>query len=623
MLKLAISRNNAILLIVIIVIATSLSILTYQYFAATSDQVVQIASDDIKLNARTEANDISHSLENEMKSVSSNLYILAHTPSVLSNEYERARNIINAAENSTNHLTDFYMWLDEKGKILWISNINQTTYQQYKGFDLSYRPYFTVARNTHSPYYSSTIESNDNIPRLYISYPLINSTKTISNTSSTTAADPFNGVIVAGIGTNTVGNFLKNQLLPQSKSSIGLLDKNGIILYSDNSSYIGKYILGDEFQDILSGIISPNSKNLLNDLFKKSLLGSSGSGDILGRSGLYTVAYQPINIDGNYFLTSYILVPHNLASNVGSLVNQQKNFSILIMTIIAVVAFVVAFFVLSWNKRLKRIINSKTEELRRSNDSLTDSNKQLAIVNEELKNHDKLQKEFINIAAHELRTPIQPILSLTQILRSKIKDIEQLEMLDATIRNAKRLRRLTENILDISKIEGKSLKLEKEQFDLYELILNVVQDHRNQEIENPAVDIQVLSDESNKEVVINADKSRIAQVISNLLSNAIKFTRQGTVQIAVEKKKDNKEVIVSMKDTGSGLDPEILPRLFSKFASKSFKGTGLGLFISKSIVEAHGGKIWAENNAGGNGATFYFMLPIVEKEQHSDQQQQP
>jgi two-component system, OmpR family, sensor histidine kinase VicK len=184
-------------------------------------------------------------------------------------------------------------------------------------------------------------------------------------------------------------------------------------------------------------------------------------------------------------------------------------------------------------------------------------------------------------------------------------------MLDAAIRNAKRLRRLTEDILDITKIEGKSLQLGKEQFNLYEVILNVVQDYRNQQIVNPTVDIQVLSDEPNKEIVINADKSRIAQVISNLLNNAIKFTKQGAVLITVEKKKDNKEVIVSVKDTGSGLDLEILPRLFSKFASKSFKGTGLGLFISKSIVEAHSGKIWAENNPNSKGATFYFTLPIL------------
>ncbi len=611
MLKVALSRNNAILLIVIIVIATSLSILSYQYFAVSSNQIVQIASENIKSNAKIEANDISHSLENEMKSVTSNLYILAHTPAVLSHEYERARNIINVAEDSTNHLTDFYMWLDQNGKIVWISNINQTTYQKYNGFDLSYRPYFIVARDTHSVYYSSTIESNDKIPRLYISYPLINDSKTSTNTSGTTAAKTFNGVMVAALGIDSVGNFLKNQLLPQSKSGMGLLDKKGIILYSDNSSYMGKYILGDEFQHILSGIISPDSKILLTDLFKRSLLGSSGSGDILGQGGIYTIAYQPIKIDGNYFLTSYILAPHNLASNVGSLVNQQKNFSIFIMTIIAVVAFAVAFYVPSWNKRLKKIINSRTEELRRSNDSLTDSNKQLAIVNEELKNHDKLQKEFINIAAHELRTPIQPILSLTEVLRSKIKDSEQLAMLDAAIRNAKRLLRLTENILDITKIEGKSLQLEKEQFNLYEVILNVVQDYKNQQIENPSLDIKILSDDANKEIVINADKSRIAQVISNLLSNAIKFTQHGTVLITVEKKKDNKEVIVSMKDTGSGLDPEIISRLFTKFASKSFKGTGLGLFISKNIIEAHGGKIWAENNANGKGATFYFTLPTL------------
>jgi two-component system sensor histidine kinase VicK len=125
-----------------------------------------------------------------------------------------------------------------------------------------------------------------------------------------------------------------------------------------------------------------------------------------------------------------------------------------------------------------------------------------------------------------------------------------------------------------------------------------------------------LSDEPNKEIVVNADKSRIAKVISNLLSNAIKFTKQGTVLITIEKKKDNKEAVVRIKDTGSGLDPEILPRLFSKFASKSFKGTGLGLFISKNIVEAHGGKIWAENNADGKkGATFTFSLPLIKQKE--------
>lgn len=276
MFKVASSRNNAILLVAIVVIAACLLILSYQYFAVTSNQIIQIASKDISNNhnARTEANDISHSVENEMKAVTSNLYILGHSTPVLSHQYEKAHNTVNSAQNSTNHLTDFYMWLDGEGKIIWISNINQTTYQKYKGFDLSYRPYFKVPKSTHNIYYSSTIESNDNIPRLYISYPLTNNSGPSDNAVSTAETKKFDGVMVAGIRINSLGHFLENQLLPESKSSMGLLDRKGIILYSDNSSYIGKYVLGDEFQHALSGIVLPSSKSLLNNLFEQSLLGS-------------------------------------------------------------------------------------------------------------------------------------------------------------------------------------------------------------------------------------------------------------------------------------------------------------------------------------------------------------
>jgi signal transduction histidine kinase len=261
---------------------------------------------------------------------------------------------------------------------------------------------------------------------------------------------------------------------------------------------------------------------------------------------------------------------------------------------------------------------------------LEESNKQLTEANEQLKVHDKIQSEFINIAAHELRTPIQPILGLSEVLRSKLRRTgrgakgggvggEGQEMLDIIIRNAKRLQRLAEDILDVTRIESQSLKLIKERFDLNEPISNAVQDYRNQ-IEKDNRGIKLLYRPSKQDIVVEADRSRLTQVISNLLSNAVKFTTtEGTISISTEKK-DN-QVIVSVKDTGSGIDPEILPRLFSKFSAKSFEGTGLGLFISKNIVEAHGGKIWAENNDdddayGQKGATFYFMLPL------SDQQQQ-
>ena len=243
---------------------------------------------------------------------------------------------------------------------------------------------------------------------------------------------------------------------------------------------------------------------------------------------------------------------------------------------------------------------------------------------EQLEIHDKMQKEFINIAAHELRTPIQPILGLAEVLSSKRGRIEQYnELIDAIIRNAKRLQRLTEDILDVTKIESQSLKLNKEKFDINKKILNVINDIEKQ-ISDPNK-LKILFTEPREAIFVNADKMRIYQVISNLLSNAVKFTKEGTIRVATQIKEEeeeqddqnddrggggNKVVIISIKDTGSGISPEMFPRLFSKFATESDKGTGLGLFIAKSIVEAHGGKIWAENNADGKGATFVLSLPM-------------
>lgn len=235
---------------------------------------------------------------------------------------------------------------------------------------------------------------------------------------------------------------------------------------------------------------------------------------------------------------------------------------------------------------------------------------------EQLKVHDKMQTEFIDIAAHELRAPIQPIIGLAQILRSKKENISTPlydEYLSVIIRNARRLKELTGNILDIARIESQSINLNKEVVDIDRVILNAVQDKKNQ-IDNNQ-EVRLLYDSSKEDVIfVEADKDRLAQVISNLLSNAINFTKKGTISINKEKKEEGARcsVIISIKDTGTGIDHEILPRLFTKFATKSYKGTGLGLFISKRIVEAHGGDIWGKNNTDGTkGATFAISLPCI------------
>jgi signal transduction histidine kinase len=271
---------------------------------------------------------------------------------------------------------------------------------------------------------------------------------------------------------------------------------------------------------------------------------------------------------------------------------------------------------------LSESFNSMVGSIRDSTIKQDELTKKLEVANEELKYKDRLKDEFINIAAHELKTPIQPILGLTEILYSQIKDVKQKELLEVTIRNAKRLQQLTNDILDVAKIESKSLGLNKEQFNLNDVVINTMNDLvlGKEFHDTNSQNIKLSYDP--QDILVRADKGRIAQVISNLLSNAFKSIKEhgkgGTVTIDIKNRvraggpnKKDLEIVVSISDEGNGIDGNILPNLFSKFVSTySSKGTGLGLFISKSIVEAHRGQIWCRNNDHGKGATFGFSLPI-------------
>lgn len=230
------------------------------------------------------------------------------------------------------------------------------------------------------------------------------------------------------------------------------------------------------------------------------------------------------------------------------------------------------------------------------------------VLNEELKRADIMQKEFINAAAHELRNPIQPILTLSDVLSSRLDDDKNREIISVISRNAKRLHKLSENILDVTRIESNNLKICKEQFNFDELISTIVRDYRKH-LQESSSKIELLYNNYTKNLIIEADRNRIIQVIYNLLDNSVKFTKQGNIILNIQKK-DNSHVEVGIKDTGIGIEPSMYQRLFTKFASKSFEGTGLGLFISKSIIEAHEGKIWGQNNTDGRGANFYFILPL-------------
>jgi signal transduction histidine kinase len=240
---------------------------------------------------------------------------------------------------------------------------------------------------------------------------------------------------------------------------------------------------------------------------------------------------------------------------------------------------------------------------------LKESNKQQELLIRRLQNHDDLQREFINVAAHELRTPVQPILGLADLLSSKKGDIKQYQEFITIIgRNARRLKHLTEDILDVSRIDGNSLELRQDVFDLVRTITELLDDSRKDQAglaNGPTISFECTVNDA----LVLGDKQRICQVIQNLLDNAFNFTKSGSITVSLSATTQNaKEWNIAIKDTGKGIDLKIMPRLFTKFATKSENGIGLGLYISKSIIEAHGGKIWANNNTDSSGATFGFCL---------------
>ena len=255
-------------------------------------------------------------------------------------------------------------------------------------------------------------------------------------------------------------------------------------------------------------------------------------------------------------------------------------------------------------------------------EQLTQSNEHLALANEQLKIHDRMQREFINIASHEMKTPTQAILGMSGLL--KYYPERRDELIEIIQRNAKRLQALTSDILDVTRIESQTLKLEKERFNIFDLVSEVVDDHRERikDSRNKNIELSYDSDEEGKRrIFVEADRGRITQVLTNLLNNALKFTDEGQITVSTYQNNDSNdnkdEVTVRVVDTGSGIDNGIYPKIFSKFATKSHQGTGLGLFISKSIIEAHGGRIWAKNNTDGRGATFIFTIPIIDVDSNS------
>jgi signal transduction histidine kinase len=420
----------------------------------------------------------------------------------------------------------------------------------------------------------------------------------------------FNGIIEASVRIDKLEKLLELSMLLSEQNELTLLDRKEMIMFTAKKDLLGENFFSDKVQSLMFNLLPLKESENINKLVNDALNGKSGIYNLNTTSQTSTFSSRPISLEGDQFMTLLINKPYNLDTEVIYFLNLQRNFSTIAILIIVFISSILGYFLFTWNKRLQTKVNNQTIKL---NQNI----KQLRKANEQLKQHDKMQEEFINITAHELRTPIQSIIGYTEMIKSfPEKTATYVQPIE---RNAQRLYKLIQDILDITKIESGNLVLKKTQFDLHEKINNVIKDLTTaKKIDGINQNVKIVF-HPNESSTVFADKIRIYQVINNLIRNAAKFTNgdQAKIEIILEKvkkdKKDNEWISVKIRDNGTGIDPDILPRLFSKFTTKSeFGGTGLGLYISKKIIEAHGGTIRGYNNQNGEkkGATFEFILPL-------------
>ena len=487
------------------------------------------------------------------------------------------------------------------------SGLSQSSTDEYLGADFSQREWVKEAKRDLKPVFSKGFE-RQGIYTIYIGVPVINRDN-----------NQYMGLIGATIPTEKFFARYGNVHDVNSQFLV-IYDKNGTILaVGADRNLVGENFFGTTVQNFIG------HNEILNNLTGSLLKGHPNYGVYdYGRSDRINTG-QPILVQNTptYFLQ--IVTPTKaIFSKISDTLftDRLKGYSLLVSVFASVGSLVI--FLLKWNNTMEKEVIKRTNALNKTNIQLgimskqmKKSNLSLQNANEQLRQHDKIQKEFINMAAHELRTPIQPILGLADVLRDYVTDSHQSKLLDVIMRNAKRLQRLSCDILDVSKIESSLLKISKSKIDLNENIKNVINDVENGYDDGNNSNVKIIF-EPKETIFVYADKDRIHQVLSNLLNNAIKYTKNGIVTINTSiangsnnNANDDKEAIVTIMDTGCGITPEIMQKLFSKFVTTSSHGTGLGLFISKGIIEAHGGRIWAENNSNGVGSSFSFSLPFT------------
>jgi signal transduction histidine kinase len=539
---------------------------------------------------------ISQHIGSDLRLVTAMLQQLADS-TYLQNEMLSGDNVTKILEEKFEQLNsvtkvDSLLITDEEGVIT-----NQEVSKGLKTFvniDISSNEYMKQTRESLQPVYSNGFTGIDGKYRVVITYPIIS-----------IHDGHYIGTVVASLPTIQFFKNYGNVNDINSQFLVAFDTKGNLLAVGASNDLVGKNFFGNETQQFI------NYNEVLNNLTHHLLAGNTGyamynygRGERLNTQAPILVESKPV-----YFLQ--IVTPTDrIYLKINSVLFSEgvKMFSLLTGTTAAIIVLV--FLLRKWYSILQDEVKKRTRDL-------NESNYKLMAANESLKSKDEAQNQFINIAAHELRTPIQPILNAIYLLQSpNLSQQKRNQYMDIIKRNTEKLGRLAEDILDVTKIESNSLRLMDERIDLYDLIVNSIEDFRRN-IQFIYKDLTVSYEGVNKPIYVKGDRMRLNQVMQNLLDNAGKFTKKGSITVTTQLESDMVKVLV--KDTGIGIHPEIFPKLFSKFVTKSDRGTGLGLFIAKSIVEAHGGSIWAD--AGSQlGATFIFTLPLSDQDsiEHND-----
>jgi C4-dicarboxylate-specific signal transduction histidine kinase len=337
------------------------------------------------------------------------LEIIANAPLVQRGEYVQARPLIDAAEKSADGFTDSYFWIDESGKLQWAGAFeDKKVYDQYYAADRTDRPYFTDPRDSHKPYFSPLRDSVDGIPRIYMAYPVI---------TNQDSSGIFKGVVVASMKLKSLGNSVTEELPPDTQSAVSLMDRDGTILYTQNDALLGKNYFSEEVQNMLFSTYLPREEqDSFNSIMRDSIAGNSGTGEYSSSGTPLIIAYNPVTFDrgtgsGQHAMSLHLSLPKAFATDIALLIEQQRNLSTIVPAVIGAVAVGIALMVMRWNSKLERTVKERTAKLE--------------VANERLKNHDRAQREFINIAAHELRTPIQPLIGMAEALRNNSRQKER------------------------------------------------------------------------------------------------------------------------------------------------------------------------------------------------------